>query len=71
MNWNGQIIAGYPDPAGGNATIAYENRPIPGAIVSGNGITVIPPPTVPAPEPAPPAVPEITFKTTPVVEKEP
>jgi len=30
-SWTGQIIAGYPDPAGGNVTLGYQNIGIPGA----------------------------------------
>jgi hypothetical protein len=33
--WNGQIIAGDPDPAGGNVTIGYQAIGIPGATASG------------------------------------
>jgi len=50
--WAGQLMAGYPDPAGGNATITYKKEPIAGAIAVGGGTTVISPSPTATPTPA-------------------
>ncbi|UDY23070.1 FapA family protein [Nocardioides sp. Kera G14] len=51
VNWRGQLIAGYPNPAGGNATITYTPIGIPGATASGGGTVQVSAPGAVAPAP--------------------
>lgn len=74
VTWTGQLMAGYPDPAGGNANITYQAVGVPGASTNGGGTTTITPPPVEAPQPVQPPPPPVTatsFPPTVVKQTEP
>ncbi|MCA1981270.1 hypothetical protein [Nocardioides nematodiphilus] len=57
VSWAGQIVAGYPDPAGGNNTITYTPIGVPGSTVTGGGTVPV---TIPGPVVPPVLVPSTT-----------